>query len=205
MLNPRIHIPIFWFCQISVSPHRIPWPRAHASQVLSHLDYIQHLQLSNPLVTELQAIECPIDYAKSEVKNLQARVGDGIDKLQNLRTPCAEKMTEIEKINWNLVVGFIGDDLLSGPWDTNFHGLVVTSTLETFLDALIYILSVKVFIMFKVSRLFTFFTQLFLVLNSSIHARYITFSEAIYRIFLYKFFDIPSPRTQGQEFVEFCC
>ncbi|KAL8149504.1 hypothetical protein AgCh_006494 [Apium graveolens] len=75
------------------------------SWVMSHLDYIEHLWLSNPLITEIQAVDCRIDDAKSEVKDLQAS--------------SAEKMTEIEKkigtSVTNLAVGFIGDDLLYGP------------------------------------------------------------------------------------------
>lgn len=87
--------------------------------VLSRLNYIKHLRFSKPLITELYAIDCLIDDAKSEVQDLQARTNDAISKLQNLQFLRAEKMTEIEKdfgtINTNLAVGFIADDLLSGP------------------------------------------------------------------------------------------
>ena len=89
------------------------------SWVLSRLNYIQHLRFSKPLITELHAIDCRIDDAKSKVHDLQDLVRDAIDKLQNLQTLRAEKLTEIENdfgtMGTSLAVGFIGDDLLSGP------------------------------------------------------------------------------------------
>ncbi|XP_074380490.1 uncharacterized protein LOC141721443 isoform X3 [Apium graveolens] len=89
------------------------------SWVLSHLNYIEHLRFSEPLITELQAIDCRIDVAKTEVQNLQAHVGDAIDNLQSLQTLHTEKMAEIEKkienFGTNLAVVLIVGDVLSGP------------------------------------------------------------------------------------------
>lgn len=87
--------------------------------VLSRLNYIQHLRFSKPLIMELHAIDCLIDDAKSEVQDLPAPTNDAISKLRNLQSLRAEKMTEIERdfgtMGTNLAVGFIADDLLSGP------------------------------------------------------------------------------------------
>lgn len=89
------------------------------SWVLSRLNYIEHLRFSKPLITELHAIDCRIDDAKSKVQDMQTQLADGMDTLQNLQTLRTEKMREIERdfgtMGTNLAVGSIGDDLLSGP------------------------------------------------------------------------------------------
>ncbi|KAK1364172.1 hypothetical protein POM88_039733 [Heracleum sosnowskyi] len=87
------------------------------SWVVTRLNYIQHLRFSKPLITELHAIDCHIDDAKTKVQDLQAQVDDAKNILQNLQTLRSEKMSEIQKdfgtMGTSLAVGFIGDDLLS--------------------------------------------------------------------------------------------
>ncbi|XP_074363860.1 putative F-box/LRR-repeat protein At3g59160 [Apium graveolens] len=100
------------------------------SWVVNHLNYIEHLRFSKPLVNELHSIDCHIEDAKTKLQELQAqvnnvkiklqdletRVDDAKYKLQDLQTLRTEKLTEIEKafgtMGTNIAVGFVGDDLL---------------------------------------------------------------------------------------------
>lgn len=89
------------------------------SWLVNRLNYIEKLRFSQPLLSELHAIDCHIDKAKDKLQNLQIRVDDTKTELQDLHTLHAEKMQQIQKalgtMGTNLVVGYIGDDLLSGP------------------------------------------------------------------------------------------
>ncbi|XP_074363862.1 FBD-associated F-box protein At5g44490-like [Apium graveolens] len=100
------------------------------SWVVNRLNYIEHIWFSKALVNELHSIDCHIEDAKTKLQELQAqvnnvkiklqdletRVDDAKSKLQDLQTLRTEKLTEIEKafgtMGTNIVVGFIGDDLL---------------------------------------------------------------------------------------------
>ncbi|KAK1358616.1 hypothetical protein POM88_043090 [Heracleum sosnowskyi] len=77
------------------------------------------IQFSQPLLSELQAIDCDIENAKSKLQDLQIRIDDTQSKLQDLQTLRSEKMQEIQKtfgtMVTNLAVGCIGDVLLSCP------------------------------------------------------------------------------------------
>ncbi|KAK1385280.1 hypothetical protein POM88_023015 [Heracleum sosnowskyi] len=77
------------------------------------------IPMTEPLLSELHAIDCHIDDAKSSLEDLQFRIVDTKTKLQNLQTLRDEKMEEIQKafgtMGTSLAVGNIGDDLLPGP------------------------------------------------------------------------------------------
>ena len=101
--------------------------------VVDRLTHIEHLRFSKPLINELYSIECHIDDAKTKLQDLQSRAADAKTKLQDLlahvdyaktrlqakQSLRTEKLSEIKKAfgttDAKLVVGFIGDDLLSNP------------------------------------------------------------------------------------------
>ncbi|KAK1403012.1 hypothetical protein POM88_002617 [Heracleum sosnowskyi] len=101
----------------------------NVSWAVSRLEYVEHLRFSNPLIPELNAIDCRIDDDKSKLQemqacvddakiklqDLQARVNDAKTKLQDAQSLQMEKLTNIEKafgtMGAKLAVGLIGDDL----------------------------------------------------------------------------------------------
>ncbi|KAK1403020.1 hypothetical protein POM88_002625 [Heracleum sosnowskyi] len=103
--------------------------RFNVSWAVSRLEYVEHLRFSNPLIPELNAIDCRIDDDKSKLQelqacvddakiklqDLQARVNDAKTKLQDAQSLQMEKLTNIEKafgtMGAKLAVGLIGDDL----------------------------------------------------------------------------------------------
>ncbi|XP_074382024.1 uncharacterized protein LOC141723950 [Apium graveolens] len=82
------------------------------SWLMNRLNFIEQLRFSQPLLPELEAIDSQIENAKNKLQDLQIHIKD-------LHTLRAEKMQEIQKafgtMGANLLVGCIGDDLLSGP------------------------------------------------------------------------------------------
>ncbi|KAK1399279.1 hypothetical protein POM88_009142 [Heracleum sosnowskyi] len=84
----------------------------NVSWLVNRLNFIEQLRFSQPLLPELDAIDSHINNAKTKLQDLQILIKD-------LHTLCAEKMQEIEKafgtMGANLLVGCIGDDLLSDP------------------------------------------------------------------------------------------
>ncbi|KAK1385474.1 hypothetical protein POM88_023209 [Heracleum sosnowskyi] len=52
------------------------------SWAVNRLNYIEQLRFSNPQITELHAIDCCINDAKSKVQDLQARVDEAKSELQ---------------------------------------------------------------------------------------------------------------------------
>ncbi|KAL8099199.1 hypothetical protein AgCh_031752 [Apium graveolens] len=91
----------------------------NVSWLVSRLNYVEQVLFSRPLLSELHAIDCRIDEAKSKLQEFQGRNDDTKSKLRDLETLRAEKMQEIQKafgtMFKNLLVGHIGDDLFSSP------------------------------------------------------------------------------------------
>ncbi|XP_063936142.1 putative FBD-associated F-box protein At5g53640 [Daucus carota subsp. sativus] len=89
------------------------------SWLAGRLNYIEHLQFSHPLLTELYALDGHLNGARSKLQYLQTHSGDTEIRLQDLQTLRDEKMQEIEKafgtLGTKLVAGCIGDELLSTP------------------------------------------------------------------------------------------
>lgn len=107
-----------------IDDHRVVFDALHKlgfdiSWLVNRLNYIEQLRFTQPLLSELYAIDCRIDYAKDKLQNLQIHVDDTKTELQDLHALRAEKMQQIHKalgtMVMNLVVGYIGDDLLYGP------------------------------------------------------------------------------------------
>ncbi|XP_017255629.1 putative F-box/FBD/LRR-repeat protein At4g03220 [Daucus carota subsp. sativus] len=91
----------------------------NVSWLVSRLNYIEQVRFSQPLFSELHAIDSHIVDTKSKLQEYKTLFDDTITKLKDLETLRAEKMKEIQKAFGpavtNLVVGCIGDDLLSSP------------------------------------------------------------------------------------------
>ncbi|XP_074347709.1 uncharacterized protein LOC141686584 [Apium graveolens] len=90
----------------------------NVSWLVNRLNYIDQLHISQPL-PELNAIDCRIDDAESELQDLQIQTDDAKLKLHDLQTLRSENMQEIQKpfgtTSTSLVVDYIGYDLLSSP------------------------------------------------------------------------------------------
>ncbi|KAK1398070.1 hypothetical protein POM88_007933 [Heracleum sosnowskyi] len=88
------------------------------SWLVTRLNNIEQLWFPQPLLPKLHATDCQDYDAKSILQDIQIRIDDANIKLQDLQTLRAEKMQEIQKafktMDTNLVVGYVGDDLLSG-------------------------------------------------------------------------------------------
>ncbi|KAL1812608.1 hypothetical protein ACET3Z_022673 [Daucus carota] len=91
----------------------------NVSWLLGRLNYIEQVRFSQPLLSEIHAIDCHIVDAKSKLQEFQVCIDDTKSKLKDLETLRAEKMHAIQKafgpMATNLVVGYVGDDLLSSP------------------------------------------------------------------------------------------
>ncbi|WOH05434.1 hypothetical protein DCAR_0624850 [Daucus carota subsp. sativus] len=88
----------------------------NVSWLVGRLNYIEQARFSQPLFSELHAIDCHIVDAKSKLQEFQTCIDDTKSKLKDLETLRAEKMQAIQKafgpMATNLVVGYIGDDIL---------------------------------------------------------------------------------------------
>ncbi|XP_074340832.1 uncharacterized protein LOC141678417 isoform X2 [Apium graveolens] len=105
-----------------IAEHRIVFDALHKlgfniSWLVNRLNYIEQLQVSQPILSELHAIDCRIEHAKDKLQKLQIQIDDTKTELQDLHTLRTEKMQQIQKTlgTTSLVVGYIGDDILSDP------------------------------------------------------------------------------------------
>ncbi|KAK1373438.1 hypothetical protein POM88_029631 [Heracleum sosnowskyi] len=91
----------------------------NVSWLVNRLNYIEEIRFSQPLLSELDAIECCIDDAKSKLQEFQIHLDDTKNKLKDLQALRVEKMQQIQKafgtLGTNLLAGYTGDDLLSSP------------------------------------------------------------------------------------------
>lgn len=79
-------------------------PSFNVKWLVEHLNYIEQLQFSQPLLDKLHAVDSRVDDGKSKLEDLQ-------DLCTRMTTSEAHK--DVGAMGASLAVGYIGDDLFS--------------------------------------------------------------------------------------------